>query len=267
MKKFFIILGLFLFKTSILFGCSCERKYFCDDYSDLSEDRVFIKGKVIDHVEYSHLNVAVYIEVLDILRDDVGISDTIKLFGDNTNSSCRIYPYGFKVDSEIYLGLGLTYSGNPIGYDVVDPDLEQDKYWSFGPSLCSTIKLRIKNDIVRGAISEQDLIYEYPLEFFESNLESCSFSLQELNTLKCNSGHFMVYPNPSNGEEINLKNEYFYSSITRVNIYSVDGKLKKQLNFTIDSFQKVKFELDNSGIYILEIFCEEQVYYKKVVVK
>ncbi len=267
MKKQLIILGLFLFKISILYSCSCERIYYCDYLSDSSEVKIFIKGKVLGHKEYSEQNIAVYIEVLEIFRDDVGVTDTLKLFGGASESDCKVNPYRFQAESEIYLGLGLTYSDNPVGYEAIDPDLEQDKYWSYGMLLCTMIKLKIEDDIVRGSISENEIINEYPLEIFESRLESCSFSEKELNNYRCNSDNFIVYPNPSNGEEINLRNDYFYTAISIVNIYSIDGKLKQQLDFSIEPFQKVKFKLEESGIYILEIFCEGNLYYKKIVVK
>lgn len=267
MKKQLIILGLFLFKISILYSCSCERIYYCDYLSDSSEVKIFIKGKVLGHKEYSEQNIAVYIEVLETFRDDVGVTDTLKLFGGSSKSDCKVNPYRFQTESEIYLGLGLTYSDNPVGYEAVDPDLEQDKYWSYGMLLCTMIKLKIEDDIVRGSISENEIMNEYPLEIFESRLESCSFSEKELNNYRCNSDNFIVYPNPSNGEEINLRNDYFYTAISIVNIYSIDGKLKQQLDFSIEPFQKVKFKLEESGIYILEIFCEGNLFYKKVVVK
>lgn len=265
MKRLTLISALIIFSITYSIGCSCAGVYFCDYLNgEPDREKLFIKGKVLSHVEYSENNIAVYIEVYKKFRDDVGVTDTIKLFGSIYEAGCQINPYRFKVNSEIYLGMEVG-----TGFDITDPDEEGDRYWSFGMVLCSTVTLGIENDVVRGRISEKDLIFEYPLELFESKLENCEYSNEELNKIRCSIGEYTVFPNPSNGEKIRFRNNntFIGSGIREINVYTIDGRLKNHLEFREAPFQQIDLTIDDSGIYVLEVLCGEEKHYKKVIVK
>src|SRR5687768_7026869 len=117
-------------------ACQCERLYFCEYLKD-PDKKIVIKARVDNYKEYSPDNTAVYLEVLKIFRDDVGITSIIKLYGTTTCCDCSIdFRSEFIVGDTLYLAIGLEYNNQNIGGTIVNPDDIYEDFWEFYPSAC-----------------------------------------------------------------------------------------------------------------------------------
>ena len=270
MKRLTIVLIIQLGIIYASLGCSCTPHFFCDYLNDPLDEKVVIKGKVIQHKIYNEFHKAVYIEVTNVFRDDTefGITDTLKLWGSVNEAGCKVdTEVHFKENEEIFLAIGLKYMDIDLGFEIVDPDDEGDQYWSFGLHLCFFTDLKINQGIVSGLISEDERIFEYPLDQFESRLAACNFTNENLNGYKCSVDDFVVYPNPSSGDLIEIRNKYRYTAIDEIVVYGLDGKVQNIFEYEADPEQRIKLTIENSGLYILEIICGGEKYYRKIVVE
>jgi len=263
LPKFILALIFISFLISEGQACQCYSLNFCD-YLKESAKKIAIEATVLHHKVYSQ-NDAVYLNVDKIYRDDVGISSIIKLYGKSGTGDCHVdvlkrFPDGVKV----YLIVGLEYNGHDVTHGFTNPDAIYENYWEVAPFSCFMVLLNVKNDIVSGRIS--DKLYEYPLGLFEQHLETCDYSIEELNMFRCHQLPFKVYPNPSADGIINIGNEYYYTAIKRIRIYDISGRLLYDQSFILDPFQHASFDLKNAGLYIVEFQCEGSTLYEKVII-
>lgn len=180
--KLLLIIFFIGFKIIGVLSCSCPRLYFCEY---LKEDviKIAIEATVLHHKVYPQFD-AVYLSVDKIFRDDVGITDIIKLYGESETAGCQVdvlkrFPDGTKV----YLIIGLQNNGVDYGHEYVNPDANYEDYWEFAPFSCLMVLLSVTNDIVSGPILNN--VPEYPLSSFENHLENCDYSNDELNSFRC----------------------------------------------------------------------------------
>ena len=72
--------ALFLsFKTGGLSACSCEWPIFCEFLEEPTVKLAF-QAKVIKHAEYESDNLAVYLKLIKKYKDDIQVTDTIKIY-------------------------------------------------------------------------------------------------------------------------------------------------------------------------------------------
>ena len=261
-----VILAIFFigFNISRAISCSCTALYFCE-YLKEGSVKIAIEATVLHHKVYSQ-NDAVYLSVDKIFRDDVGITDTIKLYGESETADCHVDVLRrFPVGAKVYLIIGLQYNGEDWAHEYVNPDAIYENYWEVAPFSCLMILLSVTNNIVSGPILSE--VREYPLSSFENHLQNCDYSLEELNSSRCKDLPFRVYPNPSEDGEINIVNQYRYTSINRIRIFDTAGRLLYAQKLDWDPFQKAKFDLKYSGLYIVEFQCEESTFYEKVIIE
>lgn len=226
--------------------------------------KIVIKAKVGNYKEYSLNNTAVYLEVLKVFRDDVGISKVIKLYGSNVCCLCLLdFQRRFLVGSIVYVAVGLEYNDMDAGHTINNPDNAFEEFWEFYPSSCLTVLLTEDGEKLTGAIAPD--ISEYPLSVFEERLNNCSFSLEELHEYQCMDTDYLIYPNPTEDGTIHIENMYKYSAIKHVEIIDISGRSVYSQNFEIDPFQRTDVTLPHSGLYIIAFTCAETTFYKKVI--
>jgi len=227
--KLYLSLYLIIICTEISDACQCERLYFCEYLKDPDKKVVF--EATVDNVkEYSPNNRAVYLRINKIYRNDVGMPDYIKIYGGNGAGECKLFiGQNIKPGVRLFIAMGLEYNGEPLGFGIDNPEALSEEIWEFAPFHCFTVILPVDNNIIFGPVAPE--IYEYPLNVFESKLENCDYSLEEMYQARCNGGDFIVYPNPSEDGIITIGNNYNYSSISNVKIYSSDGRLMFSKDF------------------------------------
>lgn len=263
--KIFLAILFVLLSIGFSKACQCERLYFCE-YLKGPDKKIVIKARVANYKEYSPNNTAAYLEVLKVFRDDVGITNIIKLYGKATCCECLLdFTRQFIVGSTIYLAMGLEYNNQDAGYEIINPEDIYENFWEFYPSSCLSVVLTTEEDRIMGPIAKD--IFEYSLDIFEENLENCNFSLEELQQYQCADKDYIVYPNPSEDGTISISNNYKYSAIKNIQIFDTSGKLVFSSDFEMKPFQKAQIEFLNSGLYIIAFTCSSDTFYKKIIVQ
>lgn len=262
--KYILVVLAIILRISEGQACQCYPLYFCE-YLYESSKKVVIEGTVLRHVSYSK-DDAVYLKVDQVFRDDVGISGIIKLYGQPETGDCHVdvlkrFPDG----SKVYVAIGLEFNGQPVSHSFTNPDALYEDYWEIAPFSCFMALLNVKNGIVSGRIIPQ--VFEYPLDVFEQHIETCNYSIEDLNISRCNQLPFKIFPNPSSDGTFHIANEYRYTSIKRIRIFDVSGRIIYDQTLEPDTFQKASFHLPHSGLYILEFQCQEAAFFEKVIVE
>jgi hypothetical protein len=246
-------------------ACSCNRLYFCEYLKD-PEKKIVIKAKVGTYKEYSPENTALYLEVLDVFRDDVGITPVIKLYGSTTCCLCHLhFQNRFIKGSTIYLAVGLEYNGHDAGNHIVNPDGPYEDYWEFFPSSCLTVVLTTEEGRIKGPIAEY--VTEYPMTVFDEKLENCDYSLSELQEYQCADEDYIVSPNPSQDGMITIRNSYDFSAIENIQIFDTSGRLVYSREFESTPFQRTQIEFQDKGLFIIAFRCSQSTFYKKFIVQ
>lgn len=260
----FATLCLFL-STGLCIACSCEQLFFCD-YLKGPDKKIVIKAKVGTYKEYSPKNTAVYLEVLETLRDDVGITPVIKLYGSTLAGPCHLnFKYRFAKGSTIYLAIGLEFDGLDAGDPIINPDAQYEDYWEFFPSSCLTVVLTTEEDRIEGSIAP--FITEYPLAVFETSLDDCDYSFSELKQYQCADEDYIVSPNPTLDGMITIRNSYDFSAIDNIRIFDMAGRLVYSRDFAHLPFQRTEIAFDQKGLFIIAFTCSQSTFYEKIIVQ
>lgn len=247
-----------------LWSCSCNPFYFCD-VLQTPDHAVAFKARVIDQFFYNESKLVTSMEVLRVFRDDEGLTDTIKLFGSTWEGQCKVDVHNrFKQGETYYVGIRTRYNGEPMTYYYYNPHATET-IWDFAPVLCGLVILRENELNVWGRITEE--IREYPRELFESRIDNCQFDLEELNLYRCNDDSYIVYPNPSHGSEIWIKNNYLSTAFEKLRIYDLNGRLLQQHFFEPAKWQYIPVSISNKGHFVLQYHCNNRDYYKLIWVK
>lgn len=260
--QIFILFWLPINKT---WSCQCWPFYFCEYLHD-ADKKIAIEATVIHHRIYLQ-NDAVYLKVDQVFRDDIGITNVIKLYGKSGTTDCHVdvlrrFPKG----SKVYLILGLEYNGEAVWtHSYVNPDNLYEDLWEIAPFSCFMVLLEVKNNIISGPILPE--LGEYPLAEFESTLQNCDYSEEVLSNYRCNQLPFKIYPNPSTDGIVNIGNLYRNSSIKRIRICDLSGRYLYDKILESIPFQRATIILDYSGLYFVEFQCEENTFFEKVIVQ
>ncbi len=264
--KSILFLSFFLLLQSA-FACSCERNYFCDyiKYEEYDYKMVAVRAKITDKIIYEDDTNAIYLEVIETYRDDVGAGNYIKLHGDWQEADCHVNMNRFSPFTEriFVIGVSTEQYGN-LGFPFSSPIPDNANYWEFSPLLCDFLSLSINDGIVKGWITED--IYEYPWELFNESLEDCSFNLATLNEAKCADENYVIYPNPSFDGIITIKNSYRKPPISQIKVLDANGRLIIDKYCSNDNNLLHKLNIAEKGLFFVEIFCGEHKYVRRVLI-
>lgn len=259
-KNLVFLLVIIWLYPGITNACSCFTKFICE-YIEEETTEVAFQAKVIAHKTYTSSNQAIYLELINRYKDEVGMTDTIKLYGRKIESGCAInlqlrYPVG----DTIIMALGEIWNS----WQIVNPDSLSENYWEYYPNLCSSVRLRVEDGNVKGRITED--LTEYPLALFDEEFENCNFSPEDLKEFKCSSEDFTLFPNPSLSDKITIEGKYRWNTFERVRVFTPNGQLHSEI---INESPNHKIEINKlqDGLYVIEIICDDQKFYKKVVVR
>ena len=271
--KSILFLGFFLV-SQVAFACSCERRYFCEfvKFEESDYKMVAVRAKVLNRVSYEDDKMAAYLEVLEEYRDDVSVGNFIKIYGDYHNNECRVNINLFTPMTEVLLivGVSTTNNGevNEMSFPYENPIPDTENYWEFSPIDCQVLILQIDEGIVKGKITEE--IREYPWEFFNDNLAECDFNFQELNELRCADENFIVYPNPNYNGKVKIRNSYRKPPISLIRVFDANGNFVQEHTFPTplsETSSQTRFiQINNTGLYFLEIHCNEHIVTEQVLV-
>lgn len=268
MPPVFLILLLFYLPLQNLNACSCVLNYFCEAVEDYSP--VAIKVKAIEHILYEEEDLeediffygglmATYLEVIEVYKDDIQITDTIKVYGSENSAGCDMnVHYQFPI--------GEIVIANFTGWDptyFTNPDAAIETYREVFPNICSTHVLRIEDNMVVGNIA--DGIEAYPLKKFAAALSNCSFSKNNLSNI-CAPERFSFYPNPSTTPVVNI--EYIGGSeIKGIRVYGINGALKQAYEFT-EPYEFYNFKVSelDLGVNIIEVIMSHRSCTQKILV-
>lgn len=267
-KQFKLILffGFFLISQSA-FACSCERNYFCDyiKYEEYDYKMVAVRAKITDKIVYEDDTNAIYLEVIESYRDDVGAGNYIKLHGDWQEADCHVNMNRFSPFTEhiFVIGVSTEQYGN-LGFPFNSPIPDNGNYWEFSPLLCDFLSLSINDGVVKGWITDE--IFEYPWELFNGSLEDCSFNLTTLNEAKCADEDYAIYPNPSFDGNIIIKNNYRRIPVSQVRVLDYNGQLVLDKFYTPEDNAIIKLNIAQKGLFFVEIICGENKYVRRILV-
>jgi len=234
---------------------------------------IAVRAKVINTVAYEDINgtTAAYFEVLEEYRSDINTGNLIKLYGNSDGADCSPNVCSrFEVDTEVILlvGISTTYNGevNDLGFHYENPGLDIGYYWEFGINTCHSLVLDIEDDVVKGRIDED--IFEYPWEFFNDELEECGFSLQKLDEFRCAVEDYNIFPNPSSTGKVRIRNSYNKPPINLVRIFDANGNFREEHSFeSFPEYIATKYiQINEQGLYFLQIHCDEQVSIEQILV-
>ena len=262
-KKMLALMGLFCIHLTMIVACSCSALFICE-YIEAEASIVAFQARVIKHREYSPQNLAVYLEVIKRYKDEVGMTDTIKLYGMKQEASCDVYfsHNRYPVGDTVIMAIGTS----DYGYEFYNPDSLFENYWEYRPNLCKLIYLKVNDGTVVGIITNK--ISEYPLSWFDEQLEECGFSLEQLQELKCSEDSFILFPNPSATTEVSIRGKYSMNTFERIRVFAADGRLLSDFREKAgEHIYHWKLKGLREGLNIIEITCNGQVYYKKVIVE
>lgn len=240
-KNFLLITIFYLSFISFSNACSCYATTYCEVVNS-TNSAVAFKGKVVDNIRYSFNNVAIYIEIEKLYKGDPNTTDTIKLYGGENSAGCQIDLMSrFPVGTTLIAALG----GNSF---FTNPDSDFENYWETGTSLCNFINLTLENNTLSGAIAPG--VSSYNIDEFEKDLYNCNLLNPDLEEIQCEDNNVIIYPNPAKSF-VQVSVRFFGSSISKVNIYSTDGKLVKKLDKTPNN----NYNLNglSEGIHIIEL--------------
>jgi hypothetical protein len=149
----------------------------------------------------------------------------------------------------------------------MNPDSLTENYWESYPFLCDFKRLLVKDGRVSGTIANQ--IFEYPLTLFDNQLDGCNFSVEQLEDSRCAANHYIVFPNPSSTGNVTIQSVYVWNPLQKIRMFGYDGRLIRELKAADTSeylYQRVEIKGLQDGLYIIEILCNDQRYYKKVII-
>ncbi|HOY03872.1 MAG TPA: T9SS type A sorting domain-containing protein [Saprospiraceae bacterium] len=261
MKKILFILTILIASATESRSCSCILVHFCQYVQDTTV-KIAIQGRVISNKTYSDDNQAVYMQVLKKYKEDILITDTIKVYGGPNEAACDVdVLWHFQVGDTVLLAFGYVYYYPP----VVNPDSLHENYFGLRPQLCNIVELHVFDGIVNGAISPD--VWQYPLDHFNDALHDCSFTTS-VHPEQYAGNHINVYPNPSADGKVYLQTDLPVDLIDRIRVFSVDGRLVREMT-GLNNGSVILLDTGDlgNGLYVLEIQCGAKMLYRKLEVR
>jgi len=301
MKLKYLILTVLCLALSIqhLSACSCIRgRLFCEHINQTNDISAF-KAVIIKQVDYGwedddwgwgYDNQAVYARVLTIYKDDLGLTDTIKLYGNSQEASCDVNVMSrYRLQDTIILSIAQNYR------TIVNPDSLSENHYQNKLDLCSTYMLHVKDGMVKGEI-HADFVSDYEYEnevftfsesLFDQSLKDCEFDesaspeshlnptpfpfenidLEPLNFENWNLD-FLVFPNPVvKGGKLRINPKSPPSNLNiELRLISMKGQVLREEKRAINPLHTMDLEGLDTGIYIVEMKTGDQRLCRKVFV-
>ncbi|MFT6783280.1 MAG: hypothetical protein ACJA1A_003220 [Saprospiraceae bacterium] len=258
MIRIIITLSFLILGCAQVVACSCVTEYWCD-YIDSGEEIVAFKGTAYNHQFNGGGILLTYFIIDEVFREDQVIGDSIVLIGREFEAGCDVNVHKrFEVGKQYYI----AYYSNEPG-SAIASNFNLSWISNFSPSLCAMTYLRVEDVNVKGGITPN--ITEYPKDEFDKHVKDCSYSIEELNQARCKQGDYTIAPNPNQGSFL-FRGNYLYTAIEKVEVYRTNGELVRVDEYTSENNQYLQYQLNESGVYLLRIYCCDLIYVEKVVV-
>ena len=258
MKKTIFFLAFLQIVSFTSKACDCALVPFCQ-YMQQAQVQATVQARVISSKNYSAYNQAVYLQVIKKYKDELSITDTIKLYGGPNEAACDVdVLQHFQIGDTVLLAFGYIDNYPP----VENPDAANENYFGLRPQLCYLVELHVLDGIVNGPISTD--VWQYPLDRFDDALSDCSFtSLPHPNEYPDN--YIRIYPNPTADGKVYLDTNLPLDLIDRIRVFSIDGRMIREMT-GLNNGQVYMIDIGdlNDALYILEIQCEEKQFYRKL---
>lgn len=258
LKFILILLGI---KCLVLpsFACSCQPIYFCNELHS-NDSLIAFKGVVFDSITYDGYNQAVYVKVVKVYRDDFGLTDTIKLYGKTIDADCSIDVISaFRIGDTVRVLAKSDYKPAP-------PQYTGETYYENYLFSCLTSIIFQEGDLARGRIfwnENQESVRKYPASLLDQALKDCDFGLDQL----CGQDIFEIFPNPA-GNSFQFTSKLWSLSFDKVSLYSINGtRVREYTSSDFEYGQGLDISGLAPGLYLVEIFCDEQRILKKLVIQ
>jgi hypothetical protein len=264
--KIFVILTITI-STASACDCGYFDHYMCK-FIKLSTVSLSIKGRILNKKELVSDQTALYVEILTKYKDLRSISDTIVIYG-GSSSNCQVGLSDFGIGDTLIM----TMRGGTVNADTAKLlygiDFSKESFFQIIPFLCGTLKLKVKNGVVSGWVTSYDVTY-HPIEDFEEKLfTTCDPIKLEApkEPINCSEDNINVYPNPLVTNELYFIPRKENFSVSKIKIFSVDGKLIWQYNFEKDATSIwLSKHILNIGLNIIELTCDSERVLKRVIV-
>lgn len=259
MKKTVLFLLIFIACLSESKACSCIEVHFCDYIRDTAV-HVAVRAKVLGSVVYAPDNFAVYLEVLHTYKDLDGITDTIKVYGNENDFACFVHVLNFFPVGDTVIAAFSIYQIE--GAPLINPDSLTEHFYEVRPTLCNMVVLNVHDGVVTGAIHPN--VESYPLSHFDEALTTCQFPVVGVSDFLNPDPHFSIYPNPAAGGKLYVRNERQQDPIEKIRVRSIDGRLIREYAGLTGNLMEIN-QIGN-GVRVLEIHSGGQIHYRKVIV-
>lgn len=265
MKLKLLLIALCSFATlNSIFSCSCSTIHFCE-FVNSQESFLAFRGIIIKHSEFEPFpngfgGQAIYVKIIKKYKDNIGVGDTIKLYGSYDGATCTENLIQRPIGSTMICAFG---EGNHNG-GISNPDSLAENYWEWFPNSCFFPNLSLEDETVKGVINSQ--VRKYPLNLFEENLSNCNFTYDEIIDYDCTDQKMKVYPNPSIDGTVFIKSNYFSNSISNIEIYHIDGSpINSYQSFERINIDKIQVKGFRYGVNILKIEAANKTCFKYII--
>lgn len=261
MKKHIFVFLLLIAGLAEGKACSCLQVHFCSYLRDTSV-KVAVQAKVLNSVVYAPDNFAVYLKVLKIYKQEVPITDTIKVYGNDQDFACYVNVLGFFPVGDTVIGAFSSFQFTDA--QLPNPDSLTEHFYEVRPTLCNMVVLNLEHGIVTGPITPE--LDAYPLDHFEDGLSTCFFPVVDVQEYQHPELIFRIYPNPSRSGKLYISSQSPHDPIEKIRVFSIDGRLNCEYsNLAQDQYNPVEIELDGTGVFVLEIHAGGKWYYQKAI--
>ncbi|MCC6282838.1 MAG: T9SS type A sorting domain-containing protein [Saprospiraceae bacterium] len=262
MKKHILVLLLLTVGLAEGKACSCIQIHFCSYLRDTSV-KVAVQARVLHSVVYAPDNFAVYLKVLKIYKQEVPITDTIKVYGNDQDFACYVNVLSFFPVGDTVIGAFSSFQFTEA--QLPNPDSLTEHYYEVRPTLCNMLVLNLLHGIVTGPITEG--LDAYPLDHFEDGLSTCIFPVVDVPEYENPELHFRIYPNPSRSGKLYISSQSSHDPIEKIRVYAVDGRLNcEYFNLSENQPLPLEISISGTGVHVLEIHSGGKVFYQKAIV-
>ncbi|MEM1220732.1 MAG: T9SS type A sorting domain-containing protein [Bacteroidota bacterium] len=242
-------------------ACSCGGLSICE-WIEQPTFELIVMGRLVDYQDYPGYAAASYLKVEDVIVGDQDISKTIKFYGNGNTAACDFY---FNPEQSVSNQRVIWVVGDAITEGIMNPDSLKEDLTEYYPNICSSFMLFVEDGNVHAWVDgEQSELMS--LSTFKSKVKDCA---DAFNDPSCFQNTSATIPNPVLDGSLRIWSEEAWPYLTAWSIYSMDGRrVFHRLFLETDEIPAVlESQLLTSGMYIVELVCEEARDLFKVVVQ